>query len=52
MGHGEEEGGGRFDGFLQKLFTLGADRVFIDPICCAVPHHSTNQKILFNPKKF
>ena len=24
-------GGGRFDGFSQKLKTLGADRVYIDP---------------------
>ena len=26
-------------------------RVYIDPVCCAVPHHSTNQKILINFEK-
>ena len=27
------------------------NRVYIDPVCCAVPHHSTNQKILINSEK-
>ena len=27
---------------------LRCSRVYIDPVCCAVPHHSTNQKILIN----
>ena len=26
-------------------------RVYIDPVCWAVPHHSTNQKILINFEK-
>ena len=26
-------------------------RVYIDPVCCAVPHHSTNQKIPINSRK-
>ena len=38
-------------GIEQKLTNLGADRDFIDFVCCAVPHHSTNQKIPINFEK-